>query len=301
MERKTAAEYDPQLLKLYDHYVHGDIDRRQFLDDATRFAIGGLTAAALLDSLTPNYAFAQQVAADDERIATEYVSYPSPQGHEKTRAALVQPATEEKSKIPSVLVIHENRGLNPYVEDVARRVATAGFLALAPDALAPLGGYPGTDDEGRALQRQLDPEKVTQDFIAAAQYLKAHPACNGKVGVVGFCFGGGMSNELAVRIPEVISAAVPFYGRQPAAEGVPKIKARLLIHYAELDERINVGWPAYEAALKEAEINYAMHMYPGVNHGFHNDTTPRYDEAAAKLAWERTIDFFNETLKAEKL
>ena len=252
-----------------------------------------------MDSLTPNYAFAQQVAADDKRIATEYVSYPSPQGHEKTHAALVQPATEEESKIPGVLVIHENRGLNPYVEDVARRVATAGFLALAPDALAPLGGYPGTDDEGRALQRQLDSEKVTQDFIAAAQYLKAHSACNGKVGVVGFCFGGGMSNELAVRIPEVISAAVPFYGRQPAVKDVPKIKARLLIHYAELDARINVGWPAYEAALKEANIDYAMHMYPGVNHGFHNDTTPRYDEAAAKLAWERTISFFNETLKAE--
>ena len=299
MERKTAAEYDPQLLKLYDRYVHGDIDRRQFLDDATRFAIGGLTATALLDSLTPNYTFAQQVAADDERIATEYVSYPSPQGHEQTRAALVQPVTEEENKIPGVLVIHENRGLNPYVEDVARRVATAGFLALAPDALAPLGGYPGTDDEGRALQRQLDQEKVTQDFIAAAQYLKAHPACNGKVGVVGFCFGGGMSNELAVRIPEVISAAVPFYGRQPATEDVSKIKARLLIHYAELDERINVGWPAYEAALKESDIDYAMHMYPSVNHGFHNDTTPRYDEAAAKLAWERTISFFNETLNAE--
>ena len=298
MERKTAAEYDPQVLSLYDRYVHGDIDRRQFLDNATRFAIGGLTAAALLDSLTPNYAFAQQVAADDERIATECVTYPSPQGHEKTRADLVRPTAEGESKLPGVLVIHENRGLNPYVADVARRVATAGFLALAPDALEPLGGYPGTDDEGRALQRQLDGEKVTEDFIAAAKFLKAHPACSGQVGVVGFCFGGGMSNTLAVRIPEVISAAVPFYGRQAAAEDVPNIKARLLIHYAELDERINAGWPAYEAALKEAEIDYAMHMYLGVNHGFHNDTTPRYDEAAAKLAWERTISFFNETLKA---
>ena len=298
MERKTAAEYDPQLLSLYDRYVHGDIDRRQFLDNAARFAIGGLTAAALLDSLTPNYAFAQQVAADDERIVTECVTYPSPQGHEKTRADLVRPTAEGESKLPGVLVIHENRGLNPYVADVARRVATAGFLALAPDALEPLGGYPGTDDEGRTLQRQLDGEKMTEDFIAAAKYLKAHPACSGQVGVVGFCFGGGMSNTLAVRIPEVISAAVPFYGRQPAAEDVPNIKARLLIHYAELDERINAGWPAYEAALKEAEIDYAMHMYLGVNHGFHNDTTPRYDEAAAKLAWERTISFFNETLKA---
>ena len=298
MERKTAAEYDPQLLSLYDRYVHGDIDRRQFLDNATRFAIGGLTAAALLDSLTPNYAFAQQVAADDERIVIECVTYPSPQGHEKTRADLVRPTAEGESNIPGVLVIHENRGLNPYVADVARRVATAGFLALAPDALEPLGGYPGTDDEGRTLQRQLDGEKMTEDFIAAAKYLKAHPACSGQVGVVGFCFGGGMSNTLAVRIPEVISAAVPFYGRQAAAEDVPNIKARLLIHYAELDERINAGWPAYEAALKEAEIDYAMYMYLGVNHGFHNDTTPRYDEAAAKLAWERTISFFNETLKA---
>ena len=298
MERKTAAEYDPQLLSLYDRYVHGDIDRRQFLDNATRFAISGLTAAALLDSLTPNYAFAQQVAADDERIATECVRYPSPQGHEKTRADLVRPTAEGESNIPGVLVIHENRGLNPYVADVARRVATAGFLALAPDALEPLGGYPGTDDEGRTLQRQLDGEKMTEDFIAAAKYLKAHPACSGQVGVVGFCFGGGMSNTLAVRIPEVISAAVPFYGRQPAAEDVPNIKARLLIHYAELDERINAGWPAYEAALKKAEIDYAMYMYLGVNHGFHNDTTPRYDEAAARLAWERTISFFNETLKA---
>ena len=302
MERKTAAEYDQQLLDLYDRYAHGRIDRRQFLDGAARFAIGGLTAAALLEKLSPNYALAQQVAVDDERIATEYVTYPSPQGYEKTRGALVQPSAlakngKGKEKYPGVLVIHENRGLNPYIEDVARRVAVAGFLALAPDALTPLGGYPGNDDKGRELQRQLDREKMTEDFIAAAKYLKTHPACNGRVGVVGSCFGGGMSNTLAVRLPEVISAAVPFYGRQPAAEDVPKIKARLLIHYAELDKRINAGWPTYEAALKEASINYTAHIYPNVNHGFHNDTTPRYDEAAAKLAWERTIDFFNKSLK----
>jgi carboxymethylenebutenolidase len=302
MERKTAAEYDRQVLDLFDHYVHGDIDRRQFFESAARFAVGGLSAAALLDGLRPDYALAQQVAPDDERIATEYVSYPSPKGHEKTRALLVKPKSlsgdeKKQHKIPGVLVIHENRGLNPYIEDVARRVAIAGFLALAPDALAPLGGYPGDDDQGREMQRQLDGEKITEDFIAAARYLHAHPAGDGKVGVVGFCFGGGMANTLAVRIPEIISAAVPFYGRQAAAEDAPKIKAKLLIHYAELDERINAGAAAYEAALKKAAVDYTVHMYPGVNHGFHNDTTPRYDEAAAKLAWQRTIDFFNKTLK----
>ncbi|NKB68708.1 MAG: prolyl oligopeptidase family serine peptidase [Candidatus Latescibacteria bacterium] len=302
MERKTAADYDQQVLDLYDRYVHGDIGRRQFLDRAARFTVGGLTAAALLDSLSPKYALAQQVAPDDERIATEYVAYPSPQGYDKTRGALVRPLAasgegEEKGKMPGVLVIHENRGLNPYVEDVARRVATAGFLALAPDALTPLGGYPGNDDEGRAMQRKLDRDKITEDFAAAARYLHGHPSCNGRVGVVGFCFGGGMSNTLAVRLPEIISAAVPFYGRQPALEDVPKIKAQLLIHYAEHDERINAGGPAYEAALKKAGIGYTVHMYPGANHGFHNDTTPRYDDEAAKLAWKRTIDFFNKTLK----
>ena len=303
MARKTAVEYDQQLLDLYDRYVHGGIDRRQFLDGATRFAVGGLTAGALLEHLSPDYALAQQVAADDERIATQYAAYPSPEGHDETRGALVRPTAvaadgEGDQQYPGVLVIHENRGLNPYIEDVARRVAAAGFVALAPDALTPLGGYPGDDDRGRELQGQLDREKMTRDFMAAARFLQAHPACTGRVGVVGFCFGGGMANTLAVELPEIISAAVPFYGRQPAVEDVLRIKARLLIHYAEHDQRINAGWPAYEAALKEAGVDYAAHMYPGVNHGFHNDTTPRYDEAAAELAWQRTIDFFNKTLRA---
>ncbi len=296
MKRQTASEFDLELLDLYDEYVHGDIDRREFLDKAAKFAIGGLTATALLDSLVPNYALAQQIATDDARIDAAYRDYPSPEGHDETRGYLVAPA-EAKKKVPGVVVIHENRGLNPYIEDVARRAAVAGFLAFAPDALAPLGGYPGTDDEGRRMQRQLDRDKMTEDFIAAARFLHTHPKCTGKVGVVGFCFGGGMANALAARIPDVISAAVPFYGRQPAAEDVPKIKAALLIHYAELDARINRGWPAYEVALKEAGVNYTAHIYEGVNHGFHNDTTPRYDEAAAKLAWQRTIDFFNETLR----
>ena len=257
-----------------------------------------MTAATLLDSLTPDYALAQQIAEDDERIAAEYTAYPSPKGHEKTRGYLVQPA-KVAGKVPGVLVIHENRGLNPYVADVARRVGAAGFLGFAPDALAPRGGYPGTDDEGRVMQRELDREKMTEDFIAAARYLQAHPRCTGRVGVVGFCFGGGMSNTLAVRIPDVISAAAPFYGRQAAVEDAPKIKASLMLHYAGNDQRINAGWPAYEAALKEAKVDYTVHMYEDTNHGFHNDTTPRYDEAAAKLAWERTIDFFNRTLRGK--
>lgn len=296
MARQTASDFDQEVLDLYDEYVHGQTDRRGFLDRAAKFAVGGMTAAALLDSLIPDYALAQQVAKDDERIKADYIAYDSPKGHDKTRGLLVQPAKTE-GKVPGVLVIHENRGLNPYVEDVARRVGTANFLALAPDALTPLGGYPGTDDEGRLMQRKVDRAKMTEDFIAAARFLQAHPRCSGKVGVVGFCFGGGMSNTLAVRIPDVINAAAPFYGSQPATEDVPKIKASLLLHYAENDNRINAGWPDYEAALKEAKVDYTAHMYEGVNHGFHNDTTPRYDEASAKLAWQRTIDFFNKTLR----
>ena len=299
MKRQTASDFDQELLDIYDEYVHGQIDRRDFFSKAGKFAVGGMTVAALLDSLVPEYAFAQQVAKDDERIKAEYIEYPSPDGHEKTKGYLVQPAKAE-GKLPGVLVIHENRGLNPYVEDVARRTATAGFLAFAPDALAPKGGYPGTDDEGRLMQREIDRGKMTQDFIAAARYLHKHPNCTGKVGVVGFCFGGGMSNRLAVELPDIISAAVPFYGSQPAAEDVPKIKASLLLQYAALDRRINRGWPDYEAALKEAGTDYTAHMYEEVNHGFHNDTTPRYDEASAKLAWERTIAFFNKTLREKK-
>jgi carboxymethylenebutenolidase len=283
-------------LKIRDHETHGRVDRRGFFDRASRFAVGGMTVAALLEALTPNYAFAQQVARDDKRIETETVEYPSPKGAGKMRGYLAKPAGSAKQ--PGVVVIHENRGLNPYIEDVTRRLAVAGFVAFGPDALFPLGGYPGNDDQGREMQAKRDPAQMTEDFIAAAEWLQKNPACTGKVGVVGFCFGGGMANTLAVRIPETIVAAVPFYGRQPAAEDVPKIKGSLLIHNAELDQRVNEGWPAYEAALKKAGVRFTAHMYPGANHGFHNDTTPRYDEAAAKLAWTRTIEFFNQTLRA---
>jgi carboxymethylenebutenolidase len=295
MKRQTAADFDQDLLNLYDEYVHGRIDRRGFMDQASRFAAGGVTAAALLQMLSPNYAFAAQVAKDDPRIEASYAEYDSPQGAGKMRGLLVKPA-KAAGKVPGVIVVHENRGLNPYVEDVARRVATAGFVAFAPDALFPLGGYPGNDDEGRTLQAKRKPEEMTEDFIAAAKWLAKHEACNGKLGVVGFCYGGGMASTLAVRLPDLILAAVPFYGRQPAAADVPKIKAALLIHYAEQDPKVNEGWPAYEIALKEAKVRHTAHTYPGTNHGFHNDTTPRYDEAAAKLAWERTITFFNEAL-----
>jgi carboxymethylenebutenolidase len=296
MKRKQATDFDQELLNLYDDYAHGRIARRDFLQGAAQFAVGGLTAEALLASLSPNYAWAQQVAKDDPDLKTEYLDYASPRGAGQMRGYLARPA-QASDKLPAVLVIHENRGLNPYIEDVTRRLGKAGFLAFAPDALTPLGGYPGNDDEGRSLQRQRDSEKMTEDFIAAAKLLQDHTLSNGKVGVVGFCFGGGMANTLAVRIPETIVAAVPFYGRQPANEDVPKIKASLLIHYAELDRRINAGWPAYEEALKSASVPYTAHVYPGVNHGFHNDTTPRYDAAAAKLAWQRSIEFFNAKLR----
>lgn len=297
MKRQTAADFDQDLLNLYDEYVHGRINRRGFLDQASRFAVGGVTAAALLQMLSPNYALAEQVAKDDPRILADYAEYDSPQGAGKMRGLLVKPA-KAAGKVPGVIIVHENRGLNPYVEDVARRVAAAGFVAFAPDALFPLGGYPGSDDEGRALQAKRDPVQMTEDFIAATRWLAKHEACNGRMGVVGFCFGGGMANTLAVRLPDLILAAVPFYGRQPAAADVPRIKGALLIHYAELDTKVNEGWPAYEAALKESKVRYTAHTYPGTNHGFHNDTTPRYDETAAKLAWERTITFFKETLAA---
>lgn len=296
MNRKRATDFDQELLDLYDDYAHGRIHRRGFLEGAAKFAVGGLTAEALLATLSPNYAWAQQVAKDDPRLKTEYLEYDSPQGAGKMRGYLARPASPQGT-LPAVAVIHENRGLNPYIEDVTRRLGIAGFLAFAPDALTPLGGYPGNDDQGRELQSKRDSEEMTQDFIAAAQLLQKHALSSGKVGVVGFCFGGGIANTLAVRIPEVIVAAVPFYGRQPAAADVPKIKASLLLHYAELDQRINAGWPAYEEALKAAKVRYRAYIYAGVNHGFHNDTTPRYDEAAAKLAWQRTVDFFNANLR----
>ncbi len=297
MDRKQATDFDQELLDLYDDYAHGRIERRDFLQNAAKFAAAGMTAEAVLASLSPNYAWAEQVAKDDPAIKAEYVDYQAPKGAGDMRGYLTRPA-DAAGKLPAVLVIHENRGLNPYIEDVTRRLAVKGFLAFAPDALAPLGGYPGNDDEGRVMQRKRDRGEMTEDFIAAAQMLKTHAMSNSKVGVVGFCFGGGMANALAVRLPDVIVAAVPFYGRQPATADVPKIKAALLLHYAELDRRVNEGWPAYEEALKANSVEYTAHVYEQVNHGFHNDTTPRYDKDAAELAWKRTIEFFGEQLKA---
>jgi carboxymethylenebutenolidase len=295
MTRQRATDYPPQVLKLFDQYVHGAISRRDFLDRAAPFATGGVTTAALLGSLNPNYSWAQQVPENDPRIRTSRIEYQSPQGHGTVKALLVHPANAG-GKLPGVVVIHENRGLNPYIEDVARRVGAAGYLALAPDGLTPLGGYPGNDDDGRAMQAKLDGGKLLEDFVAAVHHLQSHADCNGKVGCVGFCYGGGVANALAVRVPD-LAAAVPFYGRQAATEDVPKINAPLLLHYASLDERVNAGWPAYEAALKANGKHYTAHMYEGANHGFHNDTTPRYDEAAAKLAWERTLEFFGRHLR----
>lgn len=293
--RMTAADFDQDLLDLYDFYAHGRITKREFLDRAGKFAVGGLTAMALLNMLSPNYALAEQVSFNDPDITAEYIEYPSPNGHGSVRGYLVKPANAT-GPLPAVVVVHENRGLNPYIEDVARRVAKAGFIALAPDGLTSVGGYPGNDAEGRDLQRTVDGVKLMNDFFAAYEFLAAHDDTTGKVGCVGFCYGGGVCNALAVAYPE-LGASVPFYGRQASAEDVPKIQAPLLLQYAELDERINEGWPAYEAALKEHGKTYTAHIYPGVNHGFHNDSTPRYDETAAELAWERTIAFFEEHLK----
>jgi carboxymethylenebutenolidase len=294
MERKKAADFPQGLLDLFDHYVHGEISRRQFLDGATKYAVGGLTAMAIWESLRPNYALAEQVQPDDQRLKTEYVTVPSPQGNGNIRGYFVRPANAAK-KLPGVLVLHENRGLNPYIEDVARRLGTANFLTFAPDGLTSVGGYPGDDEKGAAVFGKVDENKMFEDFVAAADWLKSQPECTRKIGVVGFCFGGTMANRLAVRLPD-LAAAVPFYGRQPSALDVAKIKAPLLLHYASLDTRITGGWPAYEEALKANHVTYTAYIYEGVNHGFHNDTTPRYDEAAAKLAWQRTLDFFNKYL-----
>ena len=296
MERKKASDFPPEVLKLFDGYVHGSVSRREFLDRAAKYAIGGFTAAAMLESLKPNFAWAQQIPKDDGRIKAEYLTYPSPQGSGTIRGYFARPA-KASGKLPGVVVIHENRGLNPYIEDVARRLAVLNFVAIAPDALTPVGGYPGDEDKARELFAKLDAGKRTEDLLTAFGYLKSRPECSGKIGAVGFCFGGGIVNQMAVRIPE-LAAAVPFYGSQPPAADVAKIKAPLLIQYAENDERINKGWPAYEAALKANHVKYEMHMYPNTQHGFHNDTTPRYDEAAAKLAWQRTVDFFNKNLRS---
>jgi carboxymethylenebutenolidase len=296
MERKRAADFPQELLNLFDRYVHGDIERREFLDGAKKFAAGGLTATAIWESLLPNYAWAEQVAKDDSRIKTESIAVPSPQGNGSIRGYLVRPG-KAGGKLPGVLVVHENRGLNPYIEDVARRLGAANFIAFAPDGLTSVGGYPGDDEKGAKVFGQVDKPKMTEDFIAAARWLKARSDCTGKIGVVGFCFGGGIANTLAVRMGSDLSAAVPFYGSQPSAEDAARIKAPLLLQYASLDTRITGGWPAYEAALKANHATYTAYVYEGANHGFHNDTTPRDDEAAAKLAWQRTLDFFNKYLR----
>ena len=294
MARLTAKDFPPELLELYDGYVHGRISRRQFLDRAGALAIGGMSAVAILAALSPDYALAQQVRFTDPAIRADYIAYPSPKGHGQVRGYLVLPAGA-KGPVPGVVVVHENRGLNPYIEDVARRVAKAGFAALAPDGLSSVGGYPGNDERGRELQAKVDPEKLMNDFFAAIEFLLADARTTDKVGITGFCYGGGVSHAAAVAYPE-LAAAVPFYGRQAKPEDVPRIKAPLLIHFAETDERVNATWPAYEAALEAAGTEYEAHVYPGTQHGFHNDSTPRYDEAAAKLAWERTIAWFRRHL-----
>ena len=282
MTKDMTDEIKPEVYDLFDEYVHSQISRRQFLNRAAKYTVAGLTANTLLDLLSPNYAFAAQIQADDLRLNSEYIEY---QSH----------PNKAQKKLPGIVVVHENRGLNPYIEDVGRRAAVAGYISIAPDALTPLGGYPGNDDDGRALQKKRDRGEMLEDFIAAYEYLYNHPECNGCIGVVGFCFGGSISNKMAVRIPG-LKAAVPFYGGQPSAEDTANIKAPLLLHYAGLDKRVNAGWPAYEAALKTHKKEYTAHIYPGVKHGFHNDTTPRFDKDAADLAWQRSLTFFKEKL-----
>jgi carboxymethylenebutenolidase len=294
---RSARDFPPEVLRLFDKYVHNLIDRREFLEGAAKFAIGGLTAVALLEALTPRFAEAQQVPPKDARIHAEYVEFASPQGYGKGRGYLVRPATPPaKGKLPTVLVAHENRGLNPHIEDVARRLALDHFLVFAPDALFPLGGYPGDEDKARELFSKLDQTKTREDFVAGAGFAKGLPDSNGKLGVVGFCYGGGIANFLATRLPD-LRAAVPFYGSAPPLDAVPGIRAPLLIHFAENDERINASWPAYESALKAAGVKYEEFKYPGTEHGFNNDTTPRYEPSAAHLAWERTLAFFERTLR----
>jgi carboxymethylenebutenolidase len=295
MERKTAHDFDQELLILFDAYVHGALDRRGFLDKAAKYAVGGLTAAMLLDQLSPNFVEAQVVKPEDTRIKAQQVEYDSPKGYGKMRGYLAQPA-KAAGKLPAVLVVHENRGLNPHIEDIARRLALDNFVAFAPDALFPLGGYPGDEDKARELFPKLDQAKTREDFVTATDWLRARPETNGKVGAVGFCYGGGVVNMLATRVPE-LAAGVAFYGSAPDLADVPKIKAALLIQSAEVDERINASWPAYEAALKAANVRYERHQYPGTQHGFNNDTTPRFDAAAAKLAWDRTLAHFNKHLR----
>lgn len=294
MNEIRKEDIKQEVFDLYDDYAHNRIERREFMHKLSAYAVGGLTVASLMGFLMPDYKGAIQIKAQDPRLKSEFVNYPSPKGAGTIKALLSKPV-DGKKKLGGIVVVHENRGLNPHIEDVGRRAALAGFISIAPDALTPLGGYPGTDDQGRELQSKRDRNEMLQDFIAAYEFLKDHKDCNGKVGVVGFCFGGWISNMMAVHIP-TLDAAVPFYGGQPAAEDVPKIKAPLMLHYASLDTRVNEGWPAYEAALKQHKKKYTAYMYPDVNHGFHNDTTPRYDKAAAELAWQRTVDFFKTNL-----
>lgn len=294
MARLTAQDFPQELLELYDYYAHGRISKREFIAMAGKLAIGGMTGATLLGMLSPNYALATQVEFTDPDIRPEYLHYPSPEGHGEVRGYLVKPAKPAGQR-PAVVVVHENRGLNPYIEDVARRVAKAGYIALAPDGLSSVGGYPGNDEEGRALQAKVDPVRLMNDFFAAVTFLLHHPEASGKVGITGFCYGGGVANAAAVAFPE-LACAVPFYGRQPKAEDVPRIHAPLLLHYAGLDNNINAGWPAYETALKQHNKIFQAHIYPGVNHGFHNDSTPRYDQPAAELAWQRTLAWFEKYL-----
>jgi len=298
MTRLTAADFDQELLILFDAYVHGDIDRRAFLDRASKFAVGGMTAAGLLAALSPNFAAAQVVPAMDPRVKTETVDVASPQGYGTIKAYVAQPAVPPPGgRLPGVLVVHENRGLNPHIEDIARRLAVEGYLAFAPDALTPLGGYPGDEDKARALFAQLDQTNTRQDFLAAAAALKARPDGIGRIGVVGFCYGGGIAHMLSTEVPD-LAAAVPYYGNHPPVAAAAKVRAPLLIHFAAVDERINAAWPAYEAALKAAGARYTAHQYPGTQHGFNNDTTPRFDAAAAKLSWDRTLAFFREHVRA---
>jgi carboxymethylenebutenolidase len=295
MNEIRKEDIKQEVFDLYDDYAHDRINRRDFVQKLSLYAVGGLTVSSLMSFLMPDYKGGVQIQADDPRIKSEYITYSSPKGGGSIKALLSMPA-DNKKKLGGVVVVHENRGLNPHIQDVGRRAALAGFVSLAPDALTPLGGYPGNDDKGRELQSKRNRDEMLEDFIAAYDYLKTQKDCNGKVGAVGFCFGGWIVNMMAVRIP-ALSAAVPFYGGQPSAEDVPKIKAPLLLHYAALDTRVNEGWPAYEAALKANNKEYTAYIYANANHGFHNDTTPRYDKAAAELAWKRTVDFFNEKLK----
>ncbi len=294
MKELNKEEVSQEIFDLYDDYAHNRIDRRKFMDRLSTYAVGGVTLPALMSFIMPNYQDTIQVNEDDPRLNTETVTYPSPKGGGEISGQLSRPI-DAASKLPGIVVVHENRGLNPHIADVGRRAALAGFISISPDALSPLGGYPGTDDEGRTMQRQRDRNEMLEDFIAAFEYLKNHPECTGKVGVVGFCFGGWICNMMAAKLPD-LGASVPFYGRQAPLEEVPNIQAPLLLHYGELDKRVNEGWPAYEEALKKHNKEYIAHMYPNANHGFHNDSTGRFDKKSAQLAWERTIVFFKEKL-----